>query len=331
MRQLQRTLCGLLALLIAGCAAPAATPQRLPTRAPTPVQTPTPTPFSISAQAYYEAGLARQEVGDTGGALQLFTWAIQLAPDFALAYVARGAIYLAQESPRQALAEADAAIEADPDNADAHALRGETLRLQKRSRAALESFEQAVALDPTLGEKTFRSRWLAGRAAHDAARLLAMSREYAVAHQDDPLRHYYRGWALAESDTPELAVETLVEEIKTAPDVPAALWFALGQAYAAVQAWPESVTAFEAARVVVQAGDTSMIVHSDQPIADLFTALGQAYLRAGRCVDAEAMLKYAVEVGAADKPTAALLEEASSCQTPTPTFTPYPTATPLIW
>ena len=88
----------MVSLLLTGCAglSTVSTPQRLPARVPTPIPTPTATPFSITARDYYEDGLARQESGDAEGALQSFAWAIQRAPDFAPAYVARGTIYLAQ-------------------------------------------------------------------------------------------------------------------------------------------------------------------------------------------------------------------------------------------
>jgi tetratricopeptide (TPR) repeat protein len=327
------TLFWLLALLTAACAPLSATPppQRLPTRAPTPIPTPTATPFTIAAQTYYEDGLARRGAGDPEGALQSFTWAIRLAPDFAPAYVARGTVHLAQGEHRLALAEADAALEADSTCAAAYALRGETLRLLSRAGPALEAFDQALALEPALQPETFRSRWLAARAAHNAGRLLTLSEEYAEAHPDDPLRDYYRSWAFIELGTPGVAINILVEGIGAAPDPAALLWFALGQAYARDQAWQESITAFEATRALVQAGDTSLAIHSDRPIADLFSALGRAYLGAGRCVDAEAMLEYAIDVGAPASGNAAALEEARLCQTPTPTGTPYPTATPHVW
>ncbi|NIV28551.1 MAG: tetratricopeptide repeat protein, partial [Anaerolineae bacterium] len=290
----------LLALLLAGCAGPSTNPasQRLPARVPTPIPTPTATPFSITARDYYEDGLSRQESGDAEGALQSFTWAIQRAPDFAPAYVARGTIYLAQGELRRALEEADAALEADPSGAATYALRGETLRLLGRTTSAREAFTQALALNPALQAETFRSRWLVAYTAHDGNHMLTLSEEYADAHPDDPLRHYYRGWALIETGTPTVAIDTLVQEIESTPDPPALLWFALGHAYAANRAWPEAVTCFEATRALVQTGDTSLTVHSDHPVADLFGALGRTYLGAGRCVDAEAMLRYALDVGA---------------------------------
>jgi tetratricopeptide (TPR) repeat protein len=324
-------LLGVLVLLAVACGSPPAspTPQRLPTRAAPP--TPTATPFSVPAQAYYKEGVARQEAGDAEGALRSFTWAIERAPDMAPAYVARGTIYLAQDKLHLALAEADAALEADPKSAAAYALRGEALRLMDRAEPALESFRQALALDPTLQAETFRSRWLAARADDNGARMLALSNEYAAAQPDNALRAYYRGWAFIELNATGTAIEVLIEAIEANPDPPALLWFALGQAYAAERAWPESVTSFEAARGLVQAGDNSLIVHSDRPIAELFGALGWAYLRAGRCVDAEVMLEYALQVGAPASQYTAMLEDARICQTPTPTATPYPTATPMIW
>ena len=316
--------------LLTACASPPATPtpQRLPTRAATPTSIPTPTPFPIGAQSYYEEGLARQEAGDTTGAWQSFTWAIQLSPDFAPAYVARGSVYLARGALNSALADADAALETDPASAPAYALRGETLRLLGQARPAMKALDRALALDPTLREETFRSRWLVARAAHDTIRLLSLSREYAGDHPDDPLLHYYRGWALVELDAPRMAINVLIGGIEETDQQPALLWFALGQAYAEDGDWGEAVTSFEAARALVQAGDTSLIVHSDRPIADLFGALGQAYLGAGRCVDAETMLEYAISVGAAASEYTTALRESRVCQTPTPTATPYATTTP---
>ncbi len=330
LRPMRRLLLLVMLMTLVGCTAPDPTtsPLRLPTRAVIPTPTPAPTSFSIGAQTYYEEGLGCQEAGDAAGALQSFTWAIQLAPDFAPAYIARGTVHLAQGELRLALADADGALEADPASAPAYALRGETQRLLDRARPALEAFDRALALDPDLKAETFRSRWLTARAARDSSRLLALSREYTTAHPDDPLRHYYHGWAFIELSAPVTTINTLVEGIEATSDPPALLWFALGRAYAENGSWQEAVTSFEAARALVQAGDTSLAIHSDQPIADLFGALGQAYLGAGRCVDAEMMLEYALSVGAPASEYAAALRKARLCQTPTPSATPYPTVTP---
>jgi hypothetical protein len=80
----------------------------------------------------------------------------------------------------------------------------------------------------------------------------------------------------------------------------------------------------------MEAGDNSLSVHSGQPVADLFGALGRIYIGAGRCVDAEVMLEHAMSIGAPTSEYATALEEARICQTPTPvpTPTPFVTVTP---
>ena len=317
-------------VILAGCTGPSPTisPLRLPTRIPrTPTPIPTPTITPIAAWKYYEQGVARQEAGDIQGAMQSFAWAIQQAPDYGLAYVARGTIYLSQGKLHLALTQADAALEADPTLAAAHALRGETLRLLGDAQAALDAFRQSTALDSDLKVDTFHSHWLAARAADNPVRLLMLSGEFGEAYPNDPLRYYYRGWAFIEMDRGTVAARTLAEGIEATSDSPALLWFVLGQAYVASHAWEEAVTAFEATRVLVQSGDTSLTIHSEQPIVDLFVALGQAYLKAGRCADAEVMLQYATDIGAPASELSGMLEESRMCQTPTPTVSPKPTLT----
>jgi len=331
--------CGLLfsslllgSLLIAACAAPPATPERLPTRAytpvPTPVVTATPTPFSISPWTYYGDGRARHQAGDLTGALRSFDGAIRLDPDFALAYIARGKVYLAQKNPRLALADAETALEIAPKTVEAHVLKGEALRQLQRYHEAFEALDQAVALAPRLREETFHSRWLAARAAREGAALLALAQEYAKAHPGDSLRTYYQGWALLESGKAEAAVAALIEGIEGTANPPALLWCMLSEAYLASRAPDHAVTAAEVTRDMVEAGDTSLAIHSDQAMAELFRLLGRAYLAAGRCVDAEAMLTHAqfLETGSSD--TGVILEQARLCLTPTPNPTPYPTTTP---
>ncbi len=319
-----------LLLALAGCSTPtpapaSVSPLRLPTRIP-PTLTPTPPPPDV--QGYYEEGLTYQRAGDTDAALQAFSRLIELAPDFAPAYVARGGIYLVHREYALALADANAALEADPTLATAHALRGETLRLMGRPAQALIAFDEAVAHDPNLKATTFHSRWLAACAAHAVPRLRALGREYTFEHPDDPMGSYYRGWSLVEEGNSRAAISALLRGIEAVPQPPALLWFVLGQAYAAERAWQEAIVSFETAYRLVQSGDASLTLHTDRPAADLCGALGRAYLGAGRCPEAEAMLKYAIEFGASAAEYDDAIREARLCQTPTPTPTQYPTTTP---
>ncbi len=330
-RFLSKTWFLVLCLLLTACAssAPAFTSpvesERLPTRAPSPTPTATPIP----ARAYYEEGLRYQRLGEMEAARSSFTAAIERDRDFAPAYVGRGRVHLVQDRPRRALDDAEAALKISPSGA-AHALRGDALYRMSRYRSALKALQRAAELEPDLQAETFHTRWMAARAIPRPARLLVLSREYADRHPDDPWRHYYRGWALTELGAPGFAVKILVEGMEETSVPPALLWFALGHAYAGDGSWREAVTALEVARGMMEAGDNSLSVHSDQPVADLFAALGRIYIGAGRCVDAEVMLEHAISIGAPTSEYATALEEARICQTPTPvpTPTPFVTVTP---
>ena len=311
----------LVAATLVGCAAPSptASPLRMPTRAPV---TPTPTP--VGPRVHYEAGLTYRATGQTTQALAAFTRAMMVDPGFAPAYVERGAIYLRRGLYEKALADAQAAVAADPDDARGHLLMGEVLRLGLDAhRQALSAYQRAIALEPDLAEETFPARWRAAVAAGRPDRMIALANEYLNAHPDDPLSAYYLGQALTARGSADAAVETLVEELEESSG-PAALWFALGEAYAAQGAWAEARTSFEQARALTEARDASMVLVSDEPVADLFAALGEVYVHTGQCIDAETMLNHALAVGGEEPELHTLMGRALICQTPTPTPTPYP-------
>lgn len=93
-------------------------------------------------------------------ALQMFQKAIQIDPDFALAYTGAANCYAylyMYEDPsvsnRQAAEQfSQKAIELSPSLAEAHTCRGVTLSLSKDFDGAEECFEKAIALDPKLFE-----------------------------------------------------------------------------------------------------------------------------------------------------------------------------------
>jgi uncharacterized protein HemY len=163
---------------------------------------------------------------------------------------------------------------------------------------------------------------LAARGAGGADRILALSREYIGDHSADPLAHYYRANAALVRDAPLESISTLVEGIEQSVRPPALLWYLLGWSYIEIQAWPQAVVSLETARALVEAGDSTLGLHSDQPVAMLFVALGKAYLGAGRCVDAESMLSHAISIGALGPEPLSALQEAQVCQMATPTASP---------
>lgn len=320
MKYIQRL--GLLCcLLLTACASagrtatPTTAAERLPTRLPTP--TPTATPLALSAEDYFQHGLEHRRLGNPNRARRCFTWAIQVDPRFAPAYVSRGALYLAKDDLDRALQDAEAALEIER-SAEAFRLQGEVLRTMGQYERALLAFDQALTRESDLTGDTFPSRWRAAQALEDVDRLAALGAEYAAAHPEDPLRHYYQAWGGFESQAYEDVIERLVAGLREASHQPAVLWYLLGRAYAGIDAWAEAVTSLETARALVEAGDATMAAHTEQPVGDLFVALGRAYLGAGRCADAETMLAHGLSAGASMSEHLDALEEARICQTPTP-------------
>jgi adenylate cyclase len=112
--------------------------------------------------------------GNLKPALQMFSQAIRIDPEYALAYAGLADVstmlYMWFEKDEKLLERADAAtrraLELDPELAEAHAARGHLLSLKKRYEEAEEEFETAMRLDPRLYEAPFfyaRSAMMEGK------------------------------------------------------------------------------------------------------------------------------------------------------------------------
>lgn len=278
---------GALLLALVGCTAgPSPTAvSPLPTLPP-PTATPGPA-------ALYDQGLACQQAGDWECARTAFSRALELDPSLAPAYRARGAVHLALGDGPAALRDAQMAIALAPEDAGGYALLGEVLRRAFNDPVqAPDAYDAAVKRDPSLAPVLFPARWECAVAAARSDRMAELAAEYARLHPEDPMRMYYRGRALLAQGLPRVAIRVVGESIEREGG-PAAVWFVLGEAYAAGEAWPEAVICYEQARALMEAGDSSLGVVSGNPAATLAFALGTAYLYAGRCADAEAAFRHA--------------------------------------
>lgn len=82
------------------------------------------------------------------GALESYSRAIRLDPQYVLPHMGRGHIFRYMDMLPEALAAYEAAIALDPTNALAHYGRGHVLRDLKRLSEALEAYETAFSLNP---------------------------------------------------------------------------------------------------------------------------------------------------------------------------------------
>jgi len=276
---------------------------------PSPTATPTPGPAAL-----YEMGLTHQQAGEVEAAIGAFSAALAQDPAFAPAYRARAAAYLALGDPAAALADGQMAVALEPRDAAAHALLGEILRRGFRDPLqALDAYNRAARLDPAMAEVLFPARWECAVSTARSDRMADLAAEYTRLHPDDPLRFYYRGRTLLSQGLPRVAIRMVGDAIREGGDV-AALWVVLGDAYAAIEAWSEAVICYEAARSLMERGDSSLYVISGRPAAALAVALGTAYLYAGRCADAESAFRHALILAPDRSDLPAWIGRAMICQ-----------------
>jgi len=228
---------GALLLALVGCTAgPSPTAVSPPPTLPPPTATPGPA-------ALYDQGLACQQAGDWECARTAFSRALELDPSLAPAYRARGAVHLALGDGPAALRDAQMAIALAPEDAGGYALLGEVLRRAFNDPVqALDAYGAAVKRDPSLAPVLFPARWECAVAAARSDRMAELAMEYARLHPEDPMRMYYRGRALLAQGLPRVAIRVVGESIEREGG-PAAVWFVLGEAYAADGAWPRPSSA----------------------------------------------------------------------------------------
>ncbi|MCB0210801.1 MAG: tetratricopeptide repeat protein [Anaerolineae bacterium] len=100
------------------------------------------------APAYIGRGGAYQFSGDFNKAIQDFTHAIELNPNFAPLYVSRGSAYQSSGDFNKAIQDYTKAIEIDTDSIQAYSNRASAYNASGELDKALQDYTQAIELDP---------------------------------------------------------------------------------------------------------------------------------------------------------------------------------------
>jgi len=101
----------------------------------------TPSTFIGAGNAYFESG-------DFTRAIEVYTCAIDLEPDYAPTYVSRGYAYASQRNDDLALADYEQALSIDANLVSAYNNRGLLYTTRGSFAQALADFDLAIALDP---------------------------------------------------------------------------------------------------------------------------------------------------------------------------------------
>ncbi|MEK6657984.1 MAG: tetratricopeptide repeat protein [Nitrospirota bacterium] len=99
-------------------------------------------------ESYYNRGLAHQEKGQLDKAIEDYTKALVLNPDFASAYINRGIVYDMKHQSDKAIEDLTMAIALEPNNPVPYSNRGGIYNREGQHDKAIEDYTKAIAVDP---------------------------------------------------------------------------------------------------------------------------------------------------------------------------------------
>jgi serine/threonine protein kinase len=190
---------------------------------------PKPEPFKPAvagktAQEWFDQGFAKKEAGNNQGAIDDYSQAIALKPDYAEAYHNRGLSRSALDDNRGAIDDYNQALKYQPNYPEAYHNRGVSREALGDNRSALEDYSQAIKLKsdyalPYLGRGNARYALDDKKnAIDDYTQVIKLKSEYAY------LAHNGRGLARASLGDNSGAIDDYTQAIKLKPDFPNAYY-----------------------------------------------------------------------------------------------------------
>jgi tetratricopeptide (TPR) repeat protein len=168
------------------------------------------------ALAYCSRGLANAGLGRLNEAIQDYNRSIELDPGFSGVYNNRAIAYAQAGRAEEALGDFDEAIKLRPGYAEAYSNRGNVCAQLGRFADAVRDYDRAIALDPDFGEAYYNRAIANGRlgrrddAVRDYTLLLALDPRNATAYNG-------RGKALANANHPAEAIRDFDQAIALSP------------------------------------------------------------------------------------------------------------------
>jgi len=102
----------------------------------------------VRAEAFLNRGTAKEELGDTAGAISDYTEGLKLNPNYRQLYLRRGLAYEQEGKRDLAVTDFSQAIRLDPKDAEALIFRGLTYASQGDFGRALMDYDAAIAENP---------------------------------------------------------------------------------------------------------------------------------------------------------------------------------------
>ena len=144
----------------------------------------------VSAETYFRWGYTKSELGQYESAIADYDMAIQLRPDYAIAYNDRGVVKGKLGEYKAAIEDYDEAIRIKPDCAVAYYNRGRTKDQLEQSSAAIDDYNIAIDLEPAYADAYYNRGVVKGKLGeYDAAiadydKAIDFKPDYAIAYNN---------------------------------------------------------------------------------------------------------------------------------------------------
>jgi tetratricopeptide (TPR) repeat protein len=149
--------------------------------------------------AYYGRGVAFKDENKIDEALNDYSKAIQLNPDYADAYYNRGALLLNENKIDEALNDFNKAIQLNPGDAKAYSNRGALLLKENKIDEALDDFNKAIQLNPDYADayynrgNVFYSEKRYEEAISNYTEAITLKTDYAEAYFNRGVAEFHSG------------------------------------------------------------------------------------------------------------------------------------------
>ncbi len=182
--------------------------------------------------------------GKTDQAIKDYSQAIELNPDFDIAYYARGELYHNTNKFDMAIEDYSTSIRLDPDNVKVHFKRGNTKFAIGQYAEAIADFNEAIRLDPHY--RTYNNRGNAKLALKQYVEAISDFDEAIRLNPDDSLVYNNRGNAKVRLEQYVEAIADYDEAIHLEPDN-AGVYSNRGNAKSALKQYVEAIADFDEA------------------------------------------------------------------------------------
>ena len=196
-------------------------------------------PYPIpDAEEYISRGVEAIQRGQYSDAIENLTKAIELKPDYAEVYYARGSAYGGQDENYRAIQDLTKAIELKPDYAEAYAARGANYNIQGEFDRAIQDSTKAIELYPDCA-RAYAVRGAAYGGQDENYHAIQDLTKTIELNPNDAMTYAVRGRIYIIQGEYDRAIQDSTKAIELYPNYVAA-YYARGLAWLHLQKWQEA-------------------------------------------------------------------------------------------